>query len=148
MKHSYNFVDDGTHDLSEVFWQMATSAELLGTLIHKIDASWMGLEELKQANYALRALPKGLKFLHAVSPSESPKVMGLMGIHNPDALCHFGDITHYPWCGKRGQNKGTVVNHLQTVHYRLGLVCNRCHDCLSIMSDTLHQHGWQDCHQL
>ena len=91
---------------------MATNAELLGMSIHEIQASWMGLEELKQANYALRVLPKGLKFLHAVPPTESPKVMGLVGIHNPDALCHFSGITHCPWCGKEGQNEGTVVNHL------------------------------------
>ena len=65
LKHSYNFIDDGTRNLSKIFWQMATNAELLGTLIHKIQASWTGLMELKQANYTLRALPKGLKFLHA-----------------------------------------------------------------------------------
>ena len=116
---------------------MTTNAELLGSSIHEIQASRMGLEELKQANYTLRALPRGLKFLHVAPPSESPKVMELMGIHNPDALCHFSGITHCPWCGKEGLNVGTVVNHLQTVHYRLGLVCNRCHDCLSIMSNTL-----------
>ena len=141
-KHSYNFIDNGICDLSKVFQQMAINAKLLGTLTHKIQASWMGLEELKQA----RALPKGLKFLHAVPPSESPKVMGLMGIHDLDALCHFSGITHCPWCGKEGQNEGTMANHLQTVHYRLGLVCNRCHDCPSIMSDTLCWHGQQDCH--
>ena len=85
----------------------------------------MGLDELRQANYALRSLPKGMKFLHVVAPSESPKVMGLVGIHDPDTLHHFNSVTHYPCCGKEGQNKGTVVNHLQTVHYRLGLVCNK-----------------------
>ena len=47
LKHSHNFVDGGTHNLSKIFWQMATNAELLGTLIHKIQASWLGLEELK-----------------------------------------------------------------------------------------------------
>ena len=83
---------------------MATSGELLGTSIYKIQASWMGPDELKQANYALRSLPKGLKFLHVVPPSESPKVMGLVGIHDPDALHHFSGITHCPWCGKEGQN--------------------------------------------
>ena len=147
-KYSYNLIDDGTCDLSKVFQEIVTNAELLGTSIHEIQASWMGLEELKQANYALRALPKGLKCLYVVPPSESPKVMGLMGIHNPHTLCHFSGITHCPWCGKEGQNEGTMVNNLQTVHYRLGLVCNRSLDCPSIMSDTLHQHGWQDCHQL
>ena len=45
---------------------MATSAELLGTSIYEIQASWTGLDELRQANYALRSLPKGLKFLHMV----------------------------------------------------------------------------------
>ena len=146
-KHSYNFVDDGTHNLSEIFQQMATNADLLGTSIHKIQASWTGLEELKQANYALRALPKGLKFLCMVPPSECPKVMGLIGIHNPDALCHFSGITHCTWCEKEGQNEGTMVNHLQTVHYRLGLVCDRCYDCPFITSDTFCWHGSQDCCQ-
>ena len=146
-KHSYNFTTDGTCDLSEIFRQMATSADLLGTSIHEIQASWTGPEELKQANYALQSLPKGLKFLHVVPPSKSPKVMGLVGIHDPDALCHFSGITHCPWCRKESQNKGNMVNHLWTVHYRLGLVCNRCYDCLSTMSDPLHHHDWQDCCQ-
>ena len=73
--------------------------------------------------------------------------MGLVGIHNPDALCCFSSVTHCPWCGKEGHNKGTVVNHLWTVHYRLGLVGNKCHDCPSTMSDTLHCHGQQECWQ-
>ena len=137
LKHSYNFVTGGTCNLSEIFRQMATSTDLLGTSIYEIQASWMGPDELRQANYALRSLPKGLKFLFAVPPSESPKVMGLVGIHDPDTLCHFSGITHYPWCGNEGQNEGTVVNHLWTVHYRLGLVCNKCHDCPSTTSDTL-----------
>ena len=72
---------------------------------------------MQQANYSLMTLQKGLKFFRAVSPSKSPKVMGLMGIHDPDVLCHFNRVTHYPWCRKVGQNKGTIVNHLQTVHY-------------------------------
>ena len=111
-KHSYNFVMEGTCNLSEVFRWMATSAKLLGTSIYEIQASWTGLDELRQANYALRSLPMGLKFLHVVPPSESPKVMGLVGIHDPDALCHFSSITHCPWCGKEGLTEGTVVNHL------------------------------------
>ena len=46
-KHSYNFTTDGTHDLSEIFNQMAMSADLLGTSIHEIQASWTGPNELK-----------------------------------------------------------------------------------------------------
>ena len=138
---------EGTLNLSEIFKQMATNYNLLGTSIDEIQVSWTGPEELKQANYALRSLPKGLKFLHVVPPSESPKFMGIVGIHDPDALQHFSGITHCPWCGKEGQNEGTVVNHLWMVYYRLSLVCKRCHDCLSIMADTLCHHGQQDCCQ-
>ena len=147
LKHSYNFTTDGTHNLSEIFKQMAMSTNLLGTSIHEIQASWMGPDKLKQANYALWSLPKGLKFLPVVPLSESPKVMGLVGIHNLDALHHFNGITHCPWCEKEGQNEGTVVNDLQMVHYRLGLVCDWCHDCLSTMANTLCSHGQQECCQ-
>ena len=111
-KHCYNFTMEGTHDLLEVFRQIAKSAELLGTSIQKIQALWTGPDELRQAKYALRFLPKGLKFLCVVPPSESPKLMGLVGIHDPDALCHFNSMTHCPWCGKEGQNERTAVNHL------------------------------------
>ena len=107
----------------------------------------MGPVELKQVNYVLQSLPKGLKFLHVVPPSESPKIMGLVGIHDPDALCCFSGITYCPSCGKEGQNEGTMVNHLWTVHYWLGLMCDRCHNCPSIMADYLCCHSWQDCHQ-
>ena len=47
-----------------------------------------------------------------MSSLELPKVMGLVGIHNPDALCHFAGVTFCPWCGKQGLNEGTIVNHL------------------------------------
>ena len=100
------------------------------------------------ANYTLGTLPKGLKFLRVVPPSESPKVMGLMGIHDPDALCHFNGMTHCPWCGKEGQNEGTVINHLQTVHYRLSLMYKKCSSYLSTSLDTLCCHGWQNCQPL
>ena len=85
-KHSYNFNQDSNCDLSRIFKKLAKSAGLLGTNIYEIQASWTGPEELKQANYTLQSLPKGLKFLRVVPTSESPKVMGLMGIHDPYAL--------------------------------------------------------------
>ena len=79
--------------------------------------------------------------------SESPKVMGLMGIHDPNALWHYTGYTYCPWCGKMEQNEGTVVNHLRTTHYRLGLVCNQCFGCPTVTSDSLHWHGHQNCQQ-
>ena len=70
---------EGTCDISEVFRQMAKSAELLGTSIHEIQAAWKGPDEHRQANYALRSLPKGLKFLCAVPPIKIPKSYGTGG---------------------------------------------------------------------
>ena len=71
---------------------------------------------------------------------ESPKVMVLKGIHDSDALRHFVGYTYCSWCGKEGQNKGTMVNHLRTTHYRLGLVCNLCFGCPTVTLDTLLTH--------
>ena len=144
-KHSYNFNQDSNRDLSRIFTKLATSASLLGTNIYEIEASWTGPEELKQANYTLQSLPKGLKFLRAVPASESPKVMGLAGIHDPDALWHFAGFTYCPWCGKEGQNEGMVVNHLRITHYRLGLVCVKCYGCPTTTYDTLSHHGHHNC---
>ena len=81
-KHSPSFTWEGMCDLSEVFRHMAKSATLLGLAIYKIQEVWKGPDELWQANYTLRSLLKGLKFLPVVPPSESPKVMGLVGIHD------------------------------------------------------------------
>ena len=147
-KHSHDFILDGTRDLSRTFKCLVTRAGLLGTSIYETQSPWTGPGELKHANYVLLSLPKGLKFFWAVPPSESPTVMGLMGIHDPDALQQFGSVTYCPWCRKEGQNKGTVVNHIWTTHYRLGLVCDRCYSCPSTMSDTLCYHGWFNCCQL
>ena len=147
-KHSYNFNQDSKCVLSGIFKKLAVSAGLLGTDIHKIEASWTGLEELKQANYTLQSLPEGLKFLRAVPTSESPKVMGLMGIHDPDALRHFAGFTYCPWCGKEGKNEGMVINHLRTTQYRLGLVCDKCHGCPTTTYDTLCCHGCHNCCQV
>ena len=111
---------------------------LAGESIHELQWSWNGLEDLKHGNYILWSLAKGLKFLRAVSAKESPKIMGLKGIHDSNTLWHFASFTYCPWCRKDGQNKGTIVNHLRTIHYKLGLVCDQCYSCPTVMSDTLH----------
>ena len=144
-KHSCDWVNDGTNDHSNIFKGLAESAGLLGEVIYEIQLSWTGPKELKQANYALWSLPKGLRFLRVVPTTESPKVMGLVCIHDPNALQHFAGHTYCPWCGKEGPNEGTVVNHLRTTHYRLGLVCDQCFGCPTVMSDSLHWHGHQNC---
>ena len=124
---------------------MTETAGLLGSEIYEITEAWSGQDELWQANYSLMILPKGLRFFRVVSPSKSPKVMGLMGIHDLDVLQHFSSLTHCPWCGKVGQNEGTIVNHLQTVHYKLGLMCEKCFRCQSITLEAIHHHSQNTC---
>ena len=102
--HHPNFSDENTHDFTEVFCCMIKTADVFGSAIFEIAEAWLGQDELWQANYSLMTLGKGLKFFRAVSPPESPKVMGLVGIHDPDALCCFNRVTHCPWCRKVGQN--------------------------------------------
>ena len=143
--YPWDWIHDNTDDLSDLFKELAEGAGLLGKSIYEIQLSWDGPEELKYANYSLQSLPKGLRFLRVVPTTESPKVMGLKGIHESDALQHFAGYTYCPWCGKEGQNEGTMVNHLKTTHYRLGLVCNLCFGCPKMTSDTLHQHECHSC---
>ena len=132
--------------LMNVFWEMITSAGLLSSQIYKIWEFLGGQSELQYANNPIRALPKGLQFFCTISPSESPKVMGLAGVHNPKALCCFNSMTFCSWCGKEGQNKGTIVGHLQLTHYKLGLVCGTCFCCPSVTSEAIWHHGWKSCH--
>ena len=143
--HCPNFNNENSHNFTDVFQCMTETTGLLGSTIYEIKEAWTGWDELWQANYALRTLPKGIKFFRVVSPSESPKVMGLMGIHDPDVLHHFNGLTHCPWCGKEGQNEGTIVNHLWTVHYKLGLILERCFSCPSIMLEAICCHGQKNC---
>ena len=135
-------------DLMNISQDMIRSASLLGSQIYKIQEVWEGQSELQYTNNVLRALPKGLQFFCPVSPSESPKVMCLAGVHNPDALCHFNSFGFFcPWCGKEGHYKGTIVNHLQMTHYKLGLVCGMCFHCPSVISKAIQHHGWKNCQQ-
>ena len=78
--HCPNFNNENPCDFTDIFQYMAKTTGLLGSTIYEIKEAWTWQDELWQANYVLRTLPKGLKFFRAVSPSESPKVMGLMGI--------------------------------------------------------------------
>ena len=143
--HSWDWAQGNTEDLSDIFKELAQEAGLLDNSIFEIQRSWKGPEHLQQANYVFQSQPKGLRFLRVVSAKESPKEMGLKGIHDPEALRHFSGFTYCLWCGKSGQNEGTIVNHLRTTHYKLGLICDRCFGCPTTMADTLHWHGHINC---
>ena len=86
--HSWDWAHSNLEDLSNIFRELTQEAGLLGKSIFEIQWSWEGLEHLKQVNYVFHSQPKGLRFLRAVSTKESPKEMGLKGIHDPEALWH------------------------------------------------------------
>ena len=114
--HSWDWTHGNTEDLTDIFKELTQEAGLLGESIFEIQWSWKRPEHLKHANYVFQSQSKGLRFLRAVSTKESPKEMGLKGIHNPEALQCFAEYTYCPWSGKSGQNKGTIVNHLRMIH--------------------------------
>ena len=143
--HPWDWAHCNMDNLSEIFKELAQVAGLLGESIHELQRSWDGPEDLKHGNYVLWSLPKGLKFLRVVSAKESLKVMGLKGIHDPNALWCFAGYTYCPWYRKVRQNEGTIINHLRTIHYKLGLICDQCYSCPMVTLDTLHQHGCHTC---
>ena len=112
--HSWDWAHGNTEDLSDVFKELAQEAGLLDESIFELQWSLKGPEHLQQANYVFQSQPKGLRFLRVVSAKESPKEMGLKGIHDPEALRHFSGFINCRWCGKLGQNEGTIINHLRT----------------------------------
>ena len=83
---------------------------------------------------------KGICFFWVVPPTKLLKIMGLKWIHSPKALCQQAGLSFSLWCEKEGQNKGTVVNHLQTTHYHLGLICSHCVDYFTTSTDSMHWH--------
>ena len=58
---------------------MAKSTELLDTSNHEIQALWMGLDELRQANYSLRVLTKGPEVPSCSTSIRVPKGYGTGG---------------------------------------------------------------------
>ena len=127
--------------ISPVSWEMITSTDLLELEIYEIQEVWTRWKELRYTHHAMRSLPKGLQFFDLVSPSESLKVMGLKGIHHSNTLCYHAGLSYCPWCRKEGQNKGTMVNHLQTIYYKLGLVCSGCLCHSTTTSEAIQCHG-------
>ena len=112
--HRPVFNREVTHNLTDVFKELAEMASLMDTEIHQVQDQWQGKKELCTANCVARGSTKDLHYLQVVLPTESPKMMGLKGIHSPEALkCQTG-LLFCPWCRKEGQNEGTMVNHLHT----------------------------------
>ena len=145
--HSLVFHEEVTHDLANVFGEMAKMVGLMGTKIHPVQDQWQGKKELYVANHAAKGSAKNLHYFWVVLPVESSKIMGLKRIHSPEALKHKAGLSFCPWCGKEGQNEGTMVNHPFTGRYHLGLVCERCLLQFMTSSDRMQHHS-QGCESM
>ena len=134
--HWANFEEEGSHDLASIFWDMASSTNLLGTEVHEVQEEWSGQQELKATNKTAKASQKDIHIFRLVMPTELPKIMGLEGIHSSKALQWQSGLSFCLWCRKEGQKEGTMVNHL---HYHMGFVCVCCLDFFAMSSDTMWQ---------
>ena len=76
-----------TYDLTDIFKEMV--AGLMDSEIYLVQDQWWGKKELHALpiTYA-RGSAKDLHYFQVVSPLKSPKIMGLKGIHSPEALKH------------------------------------------------------------
>ena len=139
--HKAIFEQEGSYDLISVFQQMARDTNLLNIKILEVQEVWTGQRGLKVANHAAKASSKGIQLFCMVSPNESPNIMGLKGVHSPKALHWQGSHSFFPWCGNVGQNEDTVMNHLTTMHYHLGLVRALCLGFFLTCTNAMRQHA-------
>ena len=116
-----------------IFRELATSTNLMGSEVHEVKEAWTGWKDLQTTYLVAKSSPKDICFFRVMPSTESPKIIGLRGIHSPKVLCQWGGLSFCLWCRKEGQNEGTVVNHLWTSHYHLGLVCSHCVEPQALM---------------
>ena len=125
--HQANFEQEGSYDLSSIFKQMATSINLLGTKVHEVQEIWGSQKDLWLLTEWQRLLQKTSTFLdcltHRVAKDHGPQRHPFLW---GPAMMRWPDLLPLVW--QRGQNEGTVVNHLWTTHHHLGLNCANCLD--------------------
>ena len=110
--HCADYDHEGSQDLSHTFQEMVTSAGLMDSEVLKVQEVWTGQKDLQVTHHAAKGSPKSIQYFWVVPPTESPKIMGLKGIHSLKALCWQVGLSFCLWCGNEGQNEGTIVNHL------------------------------------
>ena len=137
--HKGMFTQEGSYDLTLIFREMVQETNLLNVEIPEVQEAWTDRQELKATNCAAKASQREIQFsaqYHWVTQHH-----GVEGVSLPwgPTLVRLSLIL--PWCGKEGQNKGTMVNHLWNVHYCLGLICVLYWDFFVMSSDTMRWHA-------
>ena len=103
--HQPAFDREATHDLAHVFKEMAEAVGLMNTNIYQVQDPWQGKKELWAANHTVRSSVKDLQYFQMVSPTKSPKIMGLKRINSPEALKWWSGLLFCSWCGKEGRTR-------------------------------------------
>ena len=57
--HHPSLHQEGSHDLSGLFWEMITSVDLVDSKIYEIQEVWTRQKDLQYANHALKEFVKG-----------------------------------------------------------------------------------------
>ena len=120
----------GSYDLSSTFREMAPSDHLMGSEVHEV---WTGQKDLRPLTMQPKLLPRTSTSLGSCHPPNHPKSWAWGG-SIPLRPAVMGGLSFCLWC-RKGQNEDTMVNHLWTSHYHLGLICSCCmeyfyHECL------------------
>ena len=95
--HHPNYDHEGSTNFSHTFKEMATSAYLMDSYIHEVQEVWSGWKDLWVTCCMVKSSPKDIHFFWVMPPTESPKIMGLRGIHSPEAWA--GDVVCPSACG-------------------------------------------------
>ena len=80
----------------------------MGSDVNEVQEAWTGQKDLWVTHPVAKCSPKDIHFFWVVPPTKLPKIMGLRGIHSSEALRWQGGLSFCLWCGKEGQNEGTV----------------------------------------
>ena len=84
--HKAMFEQEGSYDLTSVFWEMSQETSLLNVEIYKMQETWTSQQGLKATNCATKASQRDIQFFHTVIPTKLPNIMELKGIHSLEAL--------------------------------------------------------------
>ena len=139
--HALTFHKEDTYELMEVFKELADMAGLLGTEVYPVQDPWVGKRELCCTYYAVTGSAKDLPLFQDSGTPQIPQNNGSPRHTLPRGTEATGWPLILPWCRKEGQNKGTIVNHLCTRHYCLGLVCERSLSYFTTTSDKMQCHA-------
>ena len=81
--HRGMFLQEGSYCLTPIFQEMPQETNFLNTQIYEVQEVWTSWQGLKAATHTAKASQRDIQFFCMVTPTKSPNIMGLKGIHSP-----------------------------------------------------------------